>query len=168
MNKIYAGIGARSTPQLILDKFYKLGNYLAKKDYLLRSGGADGADSLFESGAHSENGKMEIYLPWQNFNNNPSPLFNIPIGAYVIASKFYDKWDTAKNSVKRLMSRNVLQILGNDLNTPVDFVICWTEEGKMLGGTSFAIKLAEALKTPVFNFGSNGEEEFKEYWKKNS
>jgi hypothetical protein len=163
--KFYAGIGSRKTPQEVLDKFYKLGKYLANKKYVLRSGGADGADFVFEKGCRDEEGKMEIYIPWENFNNNPSLLFSIPIGAYLIASQIHPAWEKLSNGAKKLHARNCLEILGQDLNCPVDFVICYTENGETKGGTATAIKIAQILKIPVFNFGSNGEEQFKEYWR---
>jgi len=165
MNKIITGIGARATPQPILEKFFDLGAFFAKKGWTLRSGGANGADKYWETGFDQELGKTEIYLPWKGFNDNHSPLFNIPIGAKLIASKRYKKWDESKSSVQNLMSRNVMQILGMDLNTPSDLVVCWTEGGKDIGGTSFAVKLARELNIPVFNFGGNGEEELKKWWK---
>lgn len=44
MEKYYAGIGSRSTPKDILKLFESLGRYLATCNFILRSGGADGAD----------------------------------------------------------------------------------------------------------------------------
>ena len=46
----YAGIGSRETPGLMLGAFARIGEFLAKKGYTLRSGGADGADTAFEVG----------------------------------------------------------------------------------------------------------------------
>jgi len=46
----YAGIGSRSTPDNVLGIMEKLGIVLAKKGFILRSGGADGADKAFEKG----------------------------------------------------------------------------------------------------------------------
>jgi hypothetical protein len=49
------------------------------------------------------------------------------------------------------------QILGDDLKTPVDFVLCWTPDGAetstsySTGGTGQAIRLAIANSIPVFN-----------------
>ena len=44
----YAGIGSRRTPPELLDEMEVLGRQLAIADYVLRSGGAKGADSAFE------------------------------------------------------------------------------------------------------------------------
>ena len=61
------------------------------------------------------------------------------------------------------MARNVYQILGLDLNTPVDFVICWTPCGSQTdkqrsiktGGTGLAISLADSLGIKVYNLANN-------------
>ena len=66
----YTGIGSRKTPKTILKLFTEVAIYLSKQGYILRSGGAKGADQAFERGA----AKKEIYLPWRNFENNKSNL----------------------------------------------------------------------------------------------
>lgn len=47
--------------------------------------------------------------------------------------------------------RNVCQILGADLHTPVQMVICWTKGGKLVGGTAQALRIARANNIPIFN-----------------
>ena len=49
MYKYYTGIGSRKTPENILKKFKDIATFLETKQYILRSGGAEGADSAFES-----------------------------------------------------------------------------------------------------------------------
>ena len=50
-------------------------------------------------------------------------------------------------------SRNCHQILGYDLQSPVDAVICWTSDGKIVGGTATALKLSMKAGIPIFNLG---------------
>jgi hypothetical protein len=50
-------------------------------------------------------------------------------------------------------SRNCHQILGYDLQSPVDAVICWTPNGKVVGGTRTALLLAQDAGIPIFNLG---------------
>lgn len=57
----YAGIGSRKTPKNVLDFMFEIGKELALLGYVLRSGGAEGADSAFEKGADSVKGMKEIY-----------------------------------------------------------------------------------------------------------
>lgn len=42
MNKIFTGIGSRSTPPEILEKMKAIAKFLSERGYTLRSGGADG------------------------------------------------------------------------------------------------------------------------------
>lgn len=48
MNKlIYTGIGSRNAPEHILELCTYLGEFLAKTEWILRSGGAEGCDTAF-------------------------------------------------------------------------------------------------------------------------
>jgi len=148
---IYCGIGSRTAPQHIWQWCCYYGSVLAEKGFTLRSGGAPGCDSAFEAGCDSKQGKKQIFLPWKNFNNNKSPLFSPSKEALEIAKKFHPKWDALHPNAYNLMARNTHQVLGKDLNTPADFIICWTKEGKEQGGTAQAIRIARNFKIPVFN-----------------
>ena len=158
---IYAGIGARTTPIEILKEFEQIGEDLAREGYILRSGHAEGADSAFETGCDKVNGCKEIYIPWKNFNGSKSDLiieWNSALNAqraYEIAREFHPYYDNLKPFVKKLMARNSFQVLG-DLKSenPSDFIICYTEGGELKGGTAQAIRIANAYKIPVYNFGS--------------
>jgi hypothetical protein len=52
-----------------------------------------------------------------------------------------------------MMARNCYQMLGLDLKTPVEFVICWTPQGKGAGGTGQALRIARDLKIPIYDLG---------------
>lgn len=167
MNKTFAGIGSRQTPPEILEKMTIIASYLSERGYTLRSGGAVGADSAFEAGA----GKKEIYLPWNNYNGRK--VDNISF----IADTLYDKhfnlaeslhpaWEKCSPGAKKMHARNTQQILGRNLDTPCDFVVCWTQGGKLVGGTSAAIRLAMANNIPVFNLGApEGLQDFRTFCK---
>ena len=149
----YAGIGSRETPSEILKLFENVGKFLAKKNFILRSGHAPGADISFENGADKINGKKEIYLPWKNFEGSDSKLIVNDIKAYELAEKFHPYWHNLKDGAKKLQARNGHQLLGWDLSTPSDFVICWTEKGKGKGGTGQGLRIAKAYEIPVFDAG---------------
>lgn len=157
----YAGIGSRQTPQEVLNVFYRISQYLAKEGWVLRSGGADGADSWFEAGCDKENGKKEIYLPWRNFNGNTSPLYydsyQIQQQTFEIASKFHPAWDHCSDSTKKMHARNVHQMLGKKLDEPTDLVICWTPNGSGSGGTGEALRIAKHYNIKIFDAGSYSE-----------
>lgn len=70
-----------------------------------------------------------------------------------IASEVHPAWDKCNEWARGMHSRNCHQILGYDLQSPVDAVICWTPNGKIQGGTATAIRIALKYNIPVFNLG---------------
>jgi len=149
----YAGIGSRETPDYVINFFTKIGEKFAQRNYILRSGGAGGADSAFEIGCDMVNGKKEIYLPWKGFQESKSDLIVNDPEAFEIAKKFHPYWQNLSFGAKKLHARNSHQILGKDLNTPSNFVICYTKEGKGGGGTGQALRIAKYYNIPIFDAG---------------
>lgn len=145
--KYYAGIGSRETPVELKPRIEIIVNRLNQLDYTLRSGGAQGADSYFEEYAN----KKEIYLPWKGFNNNKSELFSVTPAAMKMAMEFHPRPDMLSRGALSLMARNGHQVLGADLKTPCEFIICWTKDGKELGGTAQAMRIARYYKIPIVN-----------------
>jgi hypothetical protein len=145
---IYTGIGSRKTPPHILKIMVKIGRILARKNYTLRSGGAEGADSAFEQGCALEKGKKEIFLPWKNFNKNNSNLYSPSNEAFVLAEKFHPAWSRCSNGAKLLHARNCHQILGLHLDLPTSFVVCWTTQS---GGTQQALRIAKHYNIKIYN-----------------
>lgn len=152
-DRYYTGVGRRKTPADVCRKMTALARLLAEVDYILRSGGADGADLAFEQGCDDEGGEKEIYLPWRGFNNSDSPLYNILPMAFKVARSIHPKWDSLSQGSQKLHARNVHQVTGKELNHKSRFLLCWTEGGKDVGGTRTAIVLARKLNVPVFNLG---------------
>jgi hypothetical protein len=149
--KIYTGIGSRETPQSVLMTMKHLGQKAAMLGNMLRSGGANGADLAFERGCDMAEGQKEIYLPWKGFNNSTSQLYTIPDEAFDIASRIHPAWEKCSQGAKKLHARNILQVLGQDLKTPTGLVICWTKDGKDIGGTRTAIVLAREYNIKIWN-----------------
>jgi hypothetical protein len=167
MNKIYTGIGSRQAPQEILSMISFFSLNLIQKGYTLRSGGAPGADQEFEWAAASSGlpknqieELVEIYLPWKSFEEKnrswitPQRLEAQP-EAYITAANFHPRWRYLKHGAKMLHARNVHQIYGYDVTKPIlsDFVICWTENGEMKGGTAQALRIAQHEKIKIYNLG---------------
>lgn len=140
--KYYAGIGSRETPPDVLKRMTKLAGILERKGYCLRSGGAEGADKAFGDGVKDEMCNADIYLASQP----------IPLWCSVFTEHFHPAPHNLKEYPWKLMSRNAMQILGRDGNTPIEFVVCWTKGGKEVGGTAQAIKIAKFFDIPVYNF----------------
>lgn len=140
--KYYAGIGSRATPDHVLDLMTLIAERLQECGYTLRSGGAKGADQAFSKGVYIK--CQEVYRPRPD---------DQPINPYeeVVASKHHPNWLACTPYVKALHRRNVQIILGKDLEQPADFVVCWTPNGKDVGGTGLAIRVAKTFEIPVHN-----------------
>lgn len=167
----YAGIGSRKTPRETLALMTFLGEWLANKGVTLYSGHADGADMAFEAGCDKANGKKKIFLPWQNFNGSDSSFYTQSDAAVEIARQYHPAWDYLSPAAKKLMARNSYQVLGEDLQSPVDFVCCFTPGGRQEGGTAQALRIARAYRIPIFNFGHftnecEAKKCFNVFWKK--
>lgn len=144
MNKIYAGIGSRETPELIQNEMFNIANYLASQKFTLRSGGAKGADTAFQKGAESAKGRVEVYRPEHTVGK---------IWWTVCAAHYHPAWSRCSAYTKKLHARNTPIILGDcdELTKKSDFVVCWTKDCKASGGTGQGIRIAEAYGIPVFN-----------------
>lgn len=165
MYKAYAGIGSTKTPTDVCHKMYHLGYALAWYGYTLRSGGAPGADKAFEAGTDryiqekaADPRIKEIFLPWMGFEGNPSKLLPNE-KAYEVASRFHPVWDKLKSGQRAFHARNAQQVLGENLDNPVSFVVCWTPGGRLVGGTAQALRIATARQIPVFNLAVDGAEQ---------
>lgn len=151
--KKYSGIGARQTPDKVLTRMFDIGVDLASKGYTLRSGAAQGADETFEAACDSVNGAKEIFLPWKDFRGHKSQFYTPPEFAFYLIDNWWPKAASFHHGMRKLWARNFQQVLGNDILNPdpVDFVICWTADGKASGGTGIAIQVAEHFNIPVIN-----------------
>jgi hypothetical protein len=162
--KTYTGIRSRSTPSSILTLIHRVSEKLDKQGFLLRSGGADGADAAFEKFSTNK----EIYLPWDGFNGRKHDgvsyfdYLQCPGWSMAKASvdSFHPAPDAISNAGRKLMARNAMQISGRDCKSRTDVVICWTKGGKVIGGTSQAIRMARSFEIPVLNLGDPKVEQF--------
>lgn len=139
---IYAGIGARVTPVEVQQEMCRISIALATLGHRLRSGGAQGADNACFIGAHYVKGEFEIFTA-NKAENRPEWKAH--------ASIFHPAWDSLSPYAQLLQARNSPIILGADLGRPVNFVLCWTPRGKIVGGTGQALRIAKAYGVPVFN-----------------
>lgn len=169
----WAGIGSRDTPLDIQRQMTTIAKQLSGTPdscFVLRSGGAIGADSAFERGADPH--KRQIFLPPSNkypLRVGDHMLDITPTRAYV--RRFHPNWRALEQGESRgssaygLIARNTFQVLGPDLNTPSKFILCWTPDGattvttRQTGGTGQAIRIACAYNIPVINMRNVGWED---------
>jgi len=147
----YTGIGARKTPFEVQLEMIVFASILGEAQYTLRSGGAAGADTAFEVGCDKVAGKRDIFLPWRGFKQHSSDLFKVSSEALDLAREVHPAWDRLSPAGRLLHGRNAYQVLGQDLATPSKFLICWTVDGEIIGGTATGIRLANKFDIPVFN-----------------
>jgi hypothetical protein len=161
MSRYYAGVGSRETPSTILPLMESVADKMEKEGWILRSGGAAGADTFFEQGVKDPKNK-EIYLPSQYFNgrsaNNMGFIDATQLASYSRALKTVSLFHPAPGKLtdfaKKLMARNAMQVLGSSLESPSALVIAWTKEGKFVGGTSQALRIAKYHNIPILNLGN--------------
>lgn len=160
----YAGIGSRDTPPNVLEQMKAIAEELSKfRNVVLRTGGAVGADNAFLEGVFSGCGTYELYLPWPKYNGHTEATLKNPTDVAVHnVAQYVPHWDYCRESVRKLHGRNMHIILGDTLDTPVDFVICYTPNGKTVGGTAIAMNIATAYGIPIFNL-FHGTSELEEY-----
>jgi len=165
----YTGVGSRETPKDVGELMEQVAYKLATDGYVLRSGGAAGADNYFYQGAKRafEEGYVKpcIYLSWNGMNE----LYHDEEKGLYVANRFVATYPDAQAIAKDVRgsfdglgrggiahhTRNVFQVIGHDLNTPSRFLICWAvpsgTAGRVKGGTNTAVKLALRQGIEVIN-----------------
>ena len=154
---LWAGIGARKTPPLIQADMTTLARSMAAAGWHLSSGGADGADAAFAAGTPP--GQRTVWLPWPTYNGLSGPDCHLLTPdrmqeSMAIAERHHPAWHRCSSGAGNLHARNVPILLGPDLDRPVDAVVCWTEGGRVEGGTGMGLRIAAEHNIPVLNLGS--------------
>lgn len=163
---IYTGVGSRSTPTPYLDLMKDYALFLKDKA-ILRSGGANGADTIFEEFSNNK----EIYLPSYTFNGRVSDGKNYIYDktqlfkALHLLEQYYLGFRSPKQYIMLLHARNIFQVLGLHFNKPSDFLICYTPDGlenlnytKHSGGTRTAIFVAYKHNIPIYNIKNSNSQ----------
>lgn len=163
MNRYYTGIGNLDVdmPMYWSSLIREIVEMLYNKEFILRSGGAEGTDSMFEK--HAGN-KKETYLPFKGFNGSDSELYFISDEAKQLAVKFHPMGERLLTSqYLNYHARKGYQILGYELDTPVEFIITCTSDINS-DGTSHALRIAKAYDIPIYNLHDMGDKELNEFW----
>lgn len=158
--KYFAGIGSRETPIEVQKLMSKVSTMLECYGYTLRSGGANGADIAFELGICDPN-NMNIYLPYDGFNDKyhdgKSYIYidenNVNYKDAYASLKYHPRGFNLSRSAKQMMCRNYFQVMGINNQEPSEFIVCYTEDGKLKGGTAQALRIAIDKDIPIYNLG---------------
>lgn len=201
--RYYTAVGSRETPLEFVAPMGSLSKRLRGLGWVFRSGKADGADAIFQTGAQMalmadvKGVYGEVYKAWHSFNTDSNSFlpFETPSGyklwpwwdivvtdkeliskAEDIVSEIHPFWKAEKEAIakgeplertmsqgaKSLHTRNVFQVLGKDLKTPSEFLVCYAKvdkQGVPKGGTRTAWMIAKEFNVPCFNFAIQSKEE---------
>ena len=155
-------IGSRETPEDVLELMNDIMQKFIDMNYIVRSGGADGADHV--ATMHAPDNQREIYIPWDGFNglyHNGKDILRwdfspVKKDATATAQEVRDMLGAPrleKSSHINFHSRNMMQVLGYNLDKPTNLILCYTRNGEMRGGTASALMLAKALDIQIINLG---------------
>lgn len=155
----YAGIGSRNAPITIIRRSSHIAKRLEHQWFVLYTGGAYGCDTAFMAGTQF----YKCFMPSSYHNGrvaNRQDLIDCSNlsnwnEALLLVNKYHPNPLALKPYATALMARNVYCILGEDLQSPVDFVLCWTPNAEDVGGTAQGIRIARDWNIPVFNLAND-------------
>ena len=170
----YAGVGSRRTPPEILDAMCDIAQTLGDAGTALSTGGADGADKAFETGALRTDAPITVHTPWPGYNGyrpgrdpetdidivHPKSTESVQGHVYAdLARDHHPYWERCSRGARALFVRNVSILAGaldGDGGTlPVRAVIAYTPNGlpvgREAGGTGHTLRTADSLDIPCVN-----------------
>jgi hypothetical protein len=148
MPRFYTGVGDHHVDRLPtrkLDEATDIARTLESWKFVLRSGRATGFDQAFERGVTNPLNKV-IYLSSKE-QTYSDDLWTMAVDLVVNTHPY----PPSARYYMHLLARNAFQVLGDDLRTPSRFVVCWTKNGKDVGGTGTTIRIAQKFNIPVYN-----------------
>lgn len=164
--KYYAGIGSRDTEPAVQKLMTEIAAILETKGYILRSGHATGADLAFELGVRDDSA-MNIYLPYEGFNNAhsydsrrscyiyiPDDMDDPNYARAYESLRYHPKGYDLSPRSKQMMTRNFFQVHGMIGEPSSEFIICWTPNGALVGGTAQAMRLSKAVGIRIYNLAT--------------
>ena len=170
----YAGIGSRRTPEPFLAAMADLAETLGRAGCILSTGGADGADRAFETGALRTDAPVTVHTPWPGYNGyrpgrepesdidvvHPRPTDAADGEPYLdLARRQHPHWERCGRGARALFVRNVSLLAGalgcDGAPLAVRAVVAWTPNGRSrgrdAGGTGHSLRVAAELGIPAVN-----------------
>jgi len=170
----YAGVGSRRTPPDVLEAMADIAQTLGDAGTALSTGGADGADKAFETGALRTDAPITVHAPWPGYNGyrpgrdpetdidivHPKSTESVQGRTYAeLAREHHPYWQRCSRGARALFLRNVSILAGarhDDGGTlPVRAVVAYTPNGlpvgREAGGTGHTLRTAASLDIPCVN-----------------
>lgn len=135
----YAGIGSRETPAEVLAQMTEVARELERRGYTLNTGVSfknkkEGADEAFYKGTAL---LYNLFSPEKQGSRTREQA---------IAKEVHPNPSALTEGALKLMARNTNQVFGDNLSTPVDFVLFYAKETnnplRPQGGTGQAVEMA--------------------------
>ena len=144
----YAGVGSRQTPPEVLAVMTKASTWLESLGYTLNTGKTfggkeEGADKAFSDGTNKKN----LFGPEE---------YGVGKTVQAVVDEIHPSSGALKDGARKLMARNTHQVFGENLDTPVDFVLYYADKDpsnpiRPKGGTGQAVEMANRKGIPTIN-----------------
>ncbi|WP_218079405.1 hypothetical protein [Anthocerotibacter panamensis] len=147
----YTGIGSREVAPDIAHLLTRIARHLAATGNILRTGGARGVEKALRQGAEED---CEVFLPYQIVRGTVQEELPHLLAATRIAEGLHPDWPEYNPFSRRAHILSVYQLLGADLNTPSDFLLCYApidSHGLIQGATRTAVALAAVQGIRCYN-----------------
>lgn len=144
-------------PENVKEALYQIASKLIAKRFTVRVSGIDKA--FAERVMKLSDTKVELYLPWRNFNEMDSKhTFNTLTSKHV-ASLHFGGWEKVPDAIKAFLAMQVRMVMGDRNNSSTMCVVTWSPDGaskhaevtKETGRSGFMIKMSSTYGYPVVN-----------------
>lgn len=157
MTKYYAAVGDQTCPSRYYDIITKITRYFESDGYVVRTRGSKGFDEVVDESVE----RKELFVPWRGFEGRTTNTYNPSQDVFDKAAEFHPRWYKLNNRVRRIMASATACVLGPDLKSRSEFVICWTPDAEQGGGTGQSIRVASYYGIPVFDLAGMPYDELK-------
>jgi hypothetical protein len=156
----YVAIGLyveKTFPQEVKEEFFTLASKCLSKKMVVRINADD--PEFIQRLQQLSREKVEIYLPWRNFNDLESKHTYNTLTANHTAQMHFSGWEKIPDAVKAMLAAQVRLVFGDRNNSAVLCVLTWSpdaasrssEVSKETGRAGFLIKMASSFGFPVLN-----------------
>ncbi|UFP94580.1 hypothetical protein [Gloeobacter morelensis] len=156
VNRFYTGVGSTEPPPDVAALVILVAQHLAGQGMVVRTGHDKGTDAAFATAAAAES--RRIYVPHSGAGGYQDGLVvcdpETIARATRLAASVHPHWKSYNNFQRRAHTRRVFQLLGEDLDSPSAYVICFVPEdgdGKIQGSARTILALAQVQRIECYN-----------------